>query len=140
MLVEPAKRIAAYVCAAYCGWQIWNVMVSVYQKGFGIGHAFLLLALGALCVGLALRATWARKATSALLLVFAVFLPIGAFGPFAALDVADAGGPYESTLELVIRLVLTETALLVLVWLLDPRSKGQPNHSLKPDGPDGPPA
>lgn len=78
--------------------------------------------------GLLWQAPWARLALSRLLGLMAIFLPLVLFNPFAALERDGLFGNL-STPEILVRFISAEAGLLIVVWLLDPSGKAQPNKS-----------
>lgn len=74
---------------------------------------------------------WAGRGAAALLVLWAIFVPVGLLNPFtsAAILVQIANEPQK-----LLWLVPLELSLLGMAWLVDPPRKRQPDEPINPTG------
>ncbi len=112
------RRIAAYLVAGWCVWRAGDAMFGAFRGQMApVGATALSIGLLALAIGLLRMNRYARRVAAAFALVVAIFIPIGVFNPFAAMDYPGEPPDLMSTLAWTIPVV---AGLLLLAWLLDP--------------------
>jgi len=120
-LRSQLRKVTIILCSLLClAVSVRGFYEASLQKPDSLGS----LVLAALATGLAYAIIkqyhWALRLMTAILLVTAVFLPVGVLNPFAAGDYLAVGREAAPVAETLLWLVPLEILILVIAFLIDP--------------------
>jgi asparagine N-glycosylation enzyme membrane subunit Stt3 len=121
MSIDPIRRWASIICgAAFLLLATWYSVLAVRAENLHLVVVAVVGVLVTLSIGLFMRWRWAGRGAAFVLVLWAIFIPMGVLNPFVSPDFLLQGtiAPLK-----LLWLIPLEVALLGMVWLVDPATR-----------------